>query len=151
MDFNPFEHMNEMPFSNIFGGPLFGLPWQDTVMFPNGQTAPSAIPGQPDTVAYWLPDATGTYHQITHDQEFAQLLWLHAAYGAPLPGSASSPDLAKIGFALPDYHLSDAALEAAVLSMPDLLAKVAATGVTEQQVLAYAHAEAPDVMIVGQL
>lgn len=148
MAFNPFAHMDELVASNIFGGPLFGLAWQDTVTLPSGQVVPSAVPGHPDSVTFWLP-TNGVYHEITPDQAFAQSLWLHAAYGVPLI-DFNSPTDQTLGFGDPTYHLTDAGLKTAILGMPELVAKIEAAGVTEQQVYDYAHANAPTIMLVGQ-
>lgn len=147
MVFNPFAHMDELVFSNVFGGLWFGVPPQDTVTAPDGSVIPAAVQGHPDTITYWFP-TNGVYQQITPTQAFAEHLWLHAAYGIPV-GDTNMPLLQQIGLGY-QLQVTDQQLEAAVLAMPSLLSKVIAAGVTEQQVLAYAHAEAPDVMIVGQ-
>jgi hypothetical protein len=149
MAFNPFEHMDESVFDNLPGGPPFQEPPRETVTLFDGQIVPAAVPGDASSLSLYLM-SNGHMHQATNDQGFAQELWLHFAYGADVSawlttmynGLGISPE--------PGYHLTDAALKAAVYSMPTLLATLDAAGYTEQQVLDYAHAEAPNVMIVGQ-
>jgi hypothetical protein len=150
MAFNPFEHLTELVFDNLPGGPPFVDPPRETITLLDGQIVPAAVPGHASTLSLYLM-SDGHMQPATNDQGFAQELWLHYAYGADV-----SAWLTTIynGLAIPSepgYHLSDAALKSAIYSMPALLATLDAAGFTEQQVLAYAHAEAPDVMLVGQV
>lgn len=146
MQFNPFDHIEELVFDNLPGGPPFQNPPRATVTLWDGRIVPAAIPGDASSLSLYLMSG-GHLQRATNDQGFAQELWLHYAYGADL-----SAWFAAIYNGLdipPGYHLTDAALKAAVYSMPNLLATLDADGFTEQQVYAYAHTEVPDVMIVG--
>lgn len=146
MNFNPFEHFGELVYNNIDGGPIFGLSHHDTIPLPDGHMVASAVEGHPETLTYWM-NTGGSIQQITETQGFAQGLWLHFAYGAELPGAHSLfGDLLGLSHEL---HVSDQDLVTAIMGMPELLGRIVAAGVTQEQVLAYAHAEAPEVMLVG--
>jgi hypothetical protein len=149
MAFNPFEHLSEMVFDNLPGGPPFQDPPRATVTLFDGQIVPAAMPGDPSTLSLWLM-TDSHLHQATNDQGFAQELWLHYAYGADVSAWLTTIYNGLGIPSQPGYHLTDAALKTAIYSMPTLLATLDADGFTEQQVLAYAHAEVPDVMLVGQ-
>lgn len=140
--FNPFAHFDKLPFSNIFGGTIFGIAWQPTITLPGGQVIPSAIEGQPDTVQYYLQVA-GAYQPITDDQAFAQQMWLHATLGAwaPRPDAEASA-LVQLGLAQ-EYSVTAEALREAVYSLPHVLADIQAAGWSEAQAWAYTQAVAP--------
>lgn len=148
MAFNQFEHISELVFDNLPGGPPFQEPPRATVTLFDGQTVPAAVPGDASSLSLYLMSG-GHMQPVTNDQGFAQEMWLHFAYGADV-----SAWLTAIynGLSIPQssYHVTDAAFVAAVHSTPALLANIEARGFTDQQVVAYAHAEAPDVMLIGQ-
>lgn len=151
MSFNVFAHFDELVFTNEDGGLAFGMPRREFVHLPDGQDIPSAVPGEPWTVTHWLK-ADGTYHQITPEQDFAQNLWLHFAYGVDLtshaPGAAAiiAADEAIYG---PHWTITADALLHAINTMPTNLASVLSQ-YTAQQIVDYAVYEAPNVVLVGQ-
>jgi hypothetical protein len=149
VSFNPFEHIDELVFSNLPGGPPFQEPPRETVTLWDGQVVPAAIPGDPSTLTLYLMSG-GHQQAVTNAQGFAQELWLQYAYGADVETWLSTM---YDGLGIPHqpgYHLTDTDLKAAILATPTLLGKITGAGFTEQQVLDYAHAVAPEVMIVGQ-
>lgn len=149
--FNPFEHWDELPRTNIHGGELFGIPRPDTIALPDGQVIPTYIPFQPESITHWLKGSDGAYHQITAEQSFAQALWLHFAYGMEL--GAPSPEVAamreqaaqQLGTS---YKITAEALLEAIATMPTNLSDILQQ-YTAQEIVAYAVHEAPDIVIVG--
>lgn len=95
--YNPFEHLDDAIFSNMFGGLLFGLPNAATVNI-GGEVVPSATPFHPETVRYYLEDVSGDIVEVTHDQVLIQQAFLHAAYGAPIAAPGGTPFMNQFGF-----------------------------------------------------
>jgi hypothetical protein len=145
--YNPFEHFDELVFTNVWAAGPWGIAAQPTTMLPDGHVVPTAVAGHPETITYWLKDDAGVCQQITHAQQFVQDLWLHAAYGKALDNETNllltSQNLSE------DFHLTVAQFVDAALSMPKVVASIVAAGYTADQVIAYAEAERPDVMLVG--
>lgn len=148
MALNPFEHISELVFDNLPGGPPFQEPPRATVTLFDGQTVAAAVPGDASSLSLYLM-SDGHLQPATNDQGFAQEMWLHFAYGADVSAWLTTI-YHGLGIPQSSYHVDDAALLSAVHSTPTLLANIDAAGFTDQQVIAFAHAEAPDVMIVGQ-
>jgi hypothetical protein len=142
--FNPFEHYAELVFTNIDGGPAFGLSPHATVALPDGQQVTPASPGHPETITYWLKGEDGQYHQGTHEQAFVQDLWLHFAYGAELIEQGSWPWLQAQGLMAPAITFD--VMRAAIMERPDILGDIVSRGYSEAQVWAYAQSEAPNIV-----
>jgi hypothetical protein len=149
MAFNPFEHWDELVFSNVYGGPAFGLPHKETIALPGGQIVDTATPGHPETITFWMRSDSGLFHQVSEDQAFAQSLWLNFAYGAStyLGYNRAAADLLGLYH---EYHVTPAALLAAIDQTPILSAALEARGYSDADVLAYVADVAPGVLIVGQ-
>lgn len=134
---------------NIDSGPLFYWPpfftqeWQPTVVLPDGQAVPSAVPGQPETVSYWIRGTGTSYYEVDADQAFVHQLWMHFEHGAPGPLPESEFwAMTKLGLAR-EYSVSLDAMREAVLSLPHVLETITAGGYSEADVWAYTQHEAP--------
>jgi hypothetical protein len=146
--FSPFEHQNELVFTNQFGDGYYVPPIPDTVKLPDGTSIATAIPGEPGTLTFWLPDSGGAYHEITRDQAFVQSIYLHFLYGAPVLDPIETQSLHNLQLDSP-YHVTVDALRGAFLAMPTVMNLIAQDHFTADQVLAYVEAEAPGVVLVG--
>jgi hypothetical protein len=147
MAFNPMAHMSELVFENVDFGVLLGKP-PSSITLPDGQTIASAQIGHPETITYWMQGPDNAFHQVTEDQQFAENLWLNFAYGQNM-AAGQEPLLQALNLEH-SYHVTSAALLAAITATPVLRDALAARGYSDADVLAYVADHAPGVLIVGQ-
>lgn len=146
--FNPFEHLGELVSTNAFGDGYDVPPIPATMKLSDGTSIATAIPGEPGTLTFWLPDAGSAFHEITRDQAFVQAIYLHFEYDAPVVDPIEAAALHNLQLDSP-YHVTADALRGAFLSMPTAMNAIEVNHFSADQVLAYVEAEAPGVVLVG--
>jgi hypothetical protein len=142
MSFNPFDHALELVRTNVFVGELFGLPRPDTMPIGDSFSASTAVPGQPDTIEYYLWNGDG-FTELTADQAYVQMLYLHAAYGMPLDGDQFQVAGLQALDLDQNFVIDYDGMYDAVASMPHIVEAITVGGYSPDQVWAYAQAETP--------
>jgi hypothetical protein len=140
--FNPFANLDKLVFTNISASALFGLPYPDQVPLPDGTLVPTAAVGQPDSVTYWLAGPQGAYVEITENMAFAQYLYLHHVFGAPVGEFTQSPVREGLGINR-SFEVTREGLESAIESLPHIASLIDGAGISSDAVWGYAQAVAP--------